>query len=439
MLEFKVLNVYFMFFLFMFTFSCNWKNQTQLSKENKAESKTISSELSKESAEESETITYEAIDKVTSGVLDKEGNLWFGTTREGVYRYDGKSFINFSEADGLRNNMVNTIVEDRDGILWFGTANGLCSYDGKIFTHIPIPWDGKNDIWGEMCNPNVVVSLLQDKNGNIWVGTCGGGAYRYDGKTFTNFLIDSDWKQSDSLHHNVIRSMVEDIDGNIWFTSLTHGGVSRYDGENFTHFTAKDGLKDDMVFSSFQDRSGRMWFGSIQTKHGGLYYFDGESFNYFSKEDGLCDNFVTGFFEDKTGKLWLCTGSDVCIYDGKTFTTFKKDNQTVKDISFILEDKNGNLWMGGKYGTLFKYDGEAFTDFTNKKQKETDQSKDEISQSKEPGTNLPEVDSYFSESEAATSSFGPHSITRNIIQDRNGNIWLATWEGIIQYLSLIHI
>ncbi|HEX8038240.1 MAG TPA: two-component regulator propeller domain-containing protein [Chryseosolibacter sp.] len=28
---------------------------------------------------------------------------------------------------------------------------------------------------------------------------------------------------------------------------------------------------------------------------------------------------------------------------------------------------------------------------------------------------------------------GPTSITRNVIQDRNGNIWMASWEGIFQY------
>jgi len=31
------------------------------------------------------------------------------------------------------------------------------------------------------------------------------------------------------------------------------------------------------------------------------------------------------------------------------------------------------------------------------------------------------------------SLFGPHSITRNILEDRHGNLWLATWAGIIRY------
>ena len=64
--------------------------------------------------------------------------------------------------------------------------------------------------------------------------------------------------------------------------------------------------------------------------------------------------------------LNLCTGIELWIYDGKTFTPFKKDNQTVKDISFVMEDELGRIWMGGKYGVLMRYNGKTFTDFTNK-------------------------------------------------------------------------
>jgi ligand-binding sensor domain-containing protein len=42
-------------------------------------------------------------------------------------------------------------------------------------------------------------------------------------------------------------------------------------------------------------------------------------------------------------------------------------------------------------------------------------------------------DPYFSETTAISSPYGPKSITRNIIQDKKGNMWFATWEGIIQY------
>lgn len=42
-------------------------------------------------------------------------------------------------------------------------------------------------------------------------------------------------------------------------------------------------------------------------------------------------------------------------------------------------------------------------------------------------------DPYFSGNEKSTFSEGPSSITRNILQDKRGDIWFATWEGIIRY------
>jgi len=44
-------------------------------------------------------------------------------------------------------------------------------------------------------------------------------------------------------------------------------------------------------------------------------------------------------------------------------------------------------------------------------------------------------DPYFTESISISSTFGPKSITRNILEDQKGNLWFATWEGIFKYES----
>ena len=36
-------------------------------------------------------------------------------------------------------------------------------------------------------------------------------------------------------------------------------------------------------------------------------------------------------------------------------------------------------------------------------------------------------------SKDVATSFGPNSITRTIKQDRKGNIWMASWEGVFRY------
>ncbi|HWY33947.1 MAG TPA: two-component regulator propeller domain-containing protein, partial [Nitrosopumilaceae archaeon] len=75
---------------------------------------------------------------VGCGLQDKAGNLWFGTKGEGLYCYDGKSFTNFTEKDGLSSNFIWSALEDDTGKLWFGTADGISCYDGKKFTVISI-------------------------------------------------------------------------------------------------------------------------------------------------------------------------------------------------------------------------------------------------------------------------------------------------------------
>ncbi|MBK6983404.1 MAG: hypothetical protein IPH32_00995 [Bacteroidetes bacterium] len=77
-----------------------------------------------------------ALDAIAYSILDKMGNLWFGSHGGGVSRYDGKTFTNYTTAQGLANNTVFSITEDEMGNLWFGTyGGGVSRYDGKTFTN----------------------------------------------------------------------------------------------------------------------------------------------------------------------------------------------------------------------------------------------------------------------------------------------------------------
>jgi len=46
---------------------------------------------------------------VQCGLQDKVGNLWFGTTENGLYKYDGKSFSQFLVTNGLNSNNIYCI------------------------------------------------------------------------------------------------------------------------------------------------------------------------------------------------------------------------------------------------------------------------------------------------------------------------------------------
>ena len=72
-------------------------------------------------------------------VEDSEGYLWFATWDNGVSRFDGGEFQNFTKQDGLVDDCVNFVLQDNRDRLWFGTLNGVCWYDGADFHN--------HDIW----------------------------------------------------------------------------------------------------------------------------------------------------------------------------------------------------------------------------------------------------------------------------------------------------
>ena len=69
---------------------------------------------------------------------DRQGVLWFGTIGAGVYSYDGKSFTHFDQDKGLVNNSVQCMYEDDKGFVWFGTQGGISKFKAgefENFTH----------------------------------------------------------------------------------------------------------------------------------------------------------------------------------------------------------------------------------------------------------------------------------------------------------------
>lgn len=109
---------------------------------------------------------------VISSALDSKGMKWFGTWGGGLSRFDGKTFKNYTTADGLAGNIVNAIEIDKQGVMWIGTNNGVSRFDGKTFKN----FTAMNGLVG-----NYIYSIAVDSDGNKWFGTFG-GVSRYAGK-----------------------------------------------------------------------------------------------------------------------------------------------------------------------------------------------------------------------------------------------------------------
>lgn len=299
---------------------------------------------------------------------DKAGNLWFGTTENGLYKYDGKSFTQYLMADGLNSNSVYTLLEDKDDKIWIGTEVGLCLYDGKTFAeiNIPLPKNLPPNQHPNYRDKHWVFSIIQAKSGKLWFATID-GVYIYDGKSFTPFVINETANGFLSTNHNVER-ILEDKAGNIWFGARTDKGVYRYDGKSVTKLELIELFQDGPTpkphswgWPQLQDKDGNIWF----TNWGGAYRYDGKSFTSFK----FPNNGFTRITEDKKGNLWF-GGDGLQRYDGKTFTHFStKDGLTSPSVWSILEDKTGNLWIGTRETSLFLYDGNTFMTYSEYKPK----------------------------------------------------------------------
>ena len=324
--------------------SCNGQSKTTLPKENAGLLKI-------------KTQSKSSGDNVHCSLQDKKGNLWFATTADGVYRYDGKTFTNFTTKDGLNSNGIFAIYEDKKGTIWFGTDKGLSRFDGKTFSPFTTSYGNYINPFTNTPTTYIFVnSILEDKNGKFWFAA-ESGVYCYDGKTFTRFLDNPNVINGSKFDPKLVLSMIEDKKGNIWFTTRSEG-IYRFDGRTLFNYKPNN----EMWFRGLlEDKNGNIWVGR---RYKGVCRYDGKTFTDI-RQNGIFDSCtVNGIMQDKKGNIWFATES-VWRYDGKTFQNIsKKDDLRNHDTWCILEDKTGNFWIGTRNTGLYRYDGKNFISFS---------------------------------------------------------------------------
>ncbi|MGH7242871.1 MAG: ligand-binding sensor domain-containing protein [Phycisphaerales bacterium] len=299
--------------------------------------------------------------EVRCAAQDRAGDLWFGTTGEGVHRYDGKGFIQYTVQDGLPSNIVWSALADTDGQLWFGTDAGLCRWNGERMELVPLP-PLKSEAPGTPVNPSrlAVWSLLQDSRGIIWIAT-GDGMFVSKRGAITPFLNDPVIANPSKLQLKMVDGMLEDRQGNIWFASgMPPGleGLCRFDGASLTQFNPGG---QRWIRTVVEDSNGTLWMG---TRSGGVWRYDGNEFTPFSEKRGTGSPMLV----DHAGNIWFGGEEDnsglnlsgVWRYDGKTFENFKIGNGFGGYGCWsITQDRNGNIWMGTRNTGLYRFDGKG--------------------------------------------------------------------------------
>jgi ligand-binding sensor domain-containing protein/signal transduction histidine kinase len=122
----------------------------------------------------------------------------------------------------------------------------------------------------------------------------------------------------------------------------------------FRHYQVENGLSNNAVICSIQDKKGFLWFGTKD----GLDRFDGYTFKIFRNdpddENSIGSNFIHSLFVDSSDVLWAGTEKGLYQYDATTESFSLLPGSLKEQITEIEMDADGNLWYISNF-TLFKF------------------------------------------------------------------------------------
>ena len=292
---------------------------------------------------QSELLTRTPPDKAFLCYADREGNYWFISYNDGLYRYQRQSITTLNQAQGLKTDEIYPLLEDRQGAVWIGTAlDGLYRWQQGELQHFDPIKHGA---------PRSLTSLYEDRAGRIWVN----GAFRWEGERFERVydeIIGQVW------------TMFEDDNGAFW--RGTAQGVDRFYHGVKTHFTTADGLAGNETKVILDDGNGGLWLGS----YGGLTHFKDGKFTKWTEADGLPGSTVRMLRRDADGALWIGTyDSGLARFKDGQFTRYTmKDGLFDNGVFQMLEDEQGWCWMSCNRG-LYRVRKQEFNDFADGKLK----------------------------------------------------------------------
>jgi ligand-binding sensor domain-containing protein len=362
----KIFKLTYLIFLLILNLSCVEKTSTQL--------KLYQTEV----VEKLKTDSLKFTSGISAIYQDSKGNYWFGSLQEGVAVYNGKSFLYFTNKDGLTDNQIHSIQEDKEGVIWFNTQKGVSSYDGKRIKNYTDAESNKSPSFFQNLSNEPLQGKWMKSDQDLWFEAgVKDGVYRFDGQTlnYLSFPPHKVLNSSDNLF--AVTDISKGKNNMIWFG--TYAGIFGYNGSDFTiindetlGFDRK--IEPLHIRSILEDSRGRLWIGNNGI---GVLLKDGDSIINFSNKNNLIHpkskrngnkspqgtlEHIFTIAEDNKGNIWFGDrDAGIWKYDGNVMKNYSKTNAMTSDFALsIYEDKNGGLWFGMADGSICRFNGQTF-------------------------------------------------------------------------------
>ena len=363
-------------------------------------------------------------------VEDKSGVIWLASGQSGLWKFDGQSFVNYNEDNGLYSRSIYKLCVDHENNLWISTKDQKISiFRGEQFINY-------NQQAG--LNSNFVLSIHQDKKGGYWFGSDAGISYLKNG-------IISDYGTK-TMDLDNIYDITEDAFGKIWFASNSQGIIC-YDGKSFMKYDKSKGISGKSFLSAHADQKGDVWFGTFGQ---GIYRYNYDKF-YHYKNKGMMQNIVYTICELKDGTLLFGTQNGILNWNKGKFESYIESGDINFPVFGMQEDADGFLWVATFGNGILRYKlNENRIEPIKIGQEQGLQSdkvlgiclddKQDLWVSTEKNVQRFNV-SLFNDSEnLKLSSFGEmegfhgkECNPRSIYKDNSGNVWFGTVSGGIKF------
>ena len=283
---------------------------------------------------------------------DTYGYIWLSTIN-GLSRYDGYRLTNYMPLQfGGSGNDVSVVRETADTTLWMVSVHDLYTYDRKNNT-----WqkDGASRLADLGVEGTMRLFYVDDRR-NLWVAT-ETGLYHYD-YSQRKVLHFSNYSRS-AIGHIVAKNgttMIVTTDYKIYEVALKENRLIMRSQAPLETYN-----RDSKVFL---DNRMNLWVFNSHSQAGAQWQLSLKTWQWrrMSELQLMGDAYINAIAEDNDGHLWIGTGNaDIHLFeyqdDGqlmKEMTSTKAFLPRSSHISCFYLDDNNTMWVGSaKLGVAF--------------------------------------------------------------------------------------